>query len=228
MLKFMTNFSTVFAFLFISAIAAISLAVVLGISIGIGWILTLIFPFTLFQGSVLGMFAAIIVVTIWYNLLASVPVFTPNEYGSEEEGYEGEEGEYEEEYDEIPTTRFYKEKTDQTWEAWFRYQIANGIYMDFQDSPRPVARMGQKQIQELAIRLADMAVTMCKRKPPHTKTFKITMSSLKQEMTRIGQRPYDDDILKLAVEAINDELGYDDVQDVIRTKRWEELSDMFE
>ncbi len=221
--------STIFAVLFVSMVITLSLTVVLAVTIGIGWILTFIFPvFTLFQGSILGMFAVMVVLMIWYNLLTAMVPFRQNGYDEngtyEDDGNESNN----DEYDEIPTTRFYKAKDDQTWGAWFRYQIANGIYMEFQDSPRPVAQMGQRQIQELAIRLADMALELCKRKPTHTRTFKITMSALKQEMSRIGQRPYDDDILKLAVEAINDELSYEDVQDIIRTKRWEELSNMFE
>ena len=47
--------------LLVLLIVVVSLALVLGIAIGIGWVLTLILPFTLFEGSLLGIIASIIV-----------------------------------------------------------------------------------------------------------------------------------------------------------------------
>ena len=45
----------------------------------------------------------------------------------------------------------------------------------------------------------------------------------------MGQRPYDEDILKLATTAINDELDYhyEDIVTVIRSKLWNEAHDAF-
>jgi hypothetical protein len=195
---------------------------VLGAGIGLGWLLTWILPFTLFEGSVLGLITAVIVGFVWLNILGSAPI-DPDELDL----YDDDE--FEEDYNEIPEGRFYKNFEDQTWESWFRYQIANSIYVEFQDSPRPIGQMGDKQLQELAVRLTDIAVVMCKRKPVNTKRFKVTTSSIKKEMFTMGQRPYDDDILELATTAINDELDYNEsLQEIIRSKLWSGHSDMFE
>ncbi len=89
--------------------------------------------------------------------------------------------------------------------------------------------MGEQQLQELAMTLADVAIALLKAKTARTKQLKVTLSTLKRQMTKMGQRPYDDDILRLAVSAINEDLDYhyDDIMDVIRSKRWEQPSDMF-
>ncbi len=48
-------------------------------------------------------------------------------------------------------------------------------------------------------------------------------------MTKSGQRPYDDDILSLAVDSIGASLDYyyEDFIEVIRGKLWNETTDMF-
>lgn len=210
--------------LLILAVVIISLVLVLGFAIGIGWLLTLFLPFNLFEASLLGLIASVIVGTFWYNFLQSVPVgLKQGEYDYDEDEYD-----YDEDYEQIPASRFYKTEADKTWEAWFRFQIANGIYVEFQDSEQPVAPMGEKQLQELAIRLADMTISLLKSKSPRAKQLKITVAALKRQMNKMGQRPYDDDILELAAIAINDELDfhYEDVMMVIRSKMWNKPYDM--
>jgi hypothetical protein len=205
--------------LLVLAVVCISLALSLGFAIGIGWLLTLFFPFSLFEGSLLGLIASVIVGTFWYNFLQSVPTgFKQDDYD------EDDEYDYDEDYEQIPASRFYKTEADKTWEAWFRFQIANGIYVEFQDSEQPVAPMGEKQLQELAIRLADITISLLKSKSPRAKQLKLSETALKREMHKMGQRPYDDDILELAVMAINEELDfhYEDIIMVIRSKMWDE------
>lgn len=224
MLKFIVNASTFVALLFLFVIILISLVIVLGLGLIVGWLLSYLFSFTLFEGSVLALIALGIVGFGWYSLLSTVPAMDEDDYIDE---FDDESDSFS--YDEIPSSRFYKDQNDKTWEAWFRYQIANSIYIEFQDSPRPIGQMGQKQLQELAVRLADLTVNICKRKPSNTKNFRVTTSSIEREMSKLGQRPYDNDILSLATQAINAELNYDDnIQDIIRSKLWSQPSDMFE
>ena len=53
------------------------------------------------------------------------------------------------------------------------------------------------------------------------------MATLRREMNKMGQRPYDDNILKLATIAVNDELDYhyDDILTVIRSGLWTQPHD---
>jgi hypothetical protein len=200
----------------------VSLAVVIGWSLGVGWVLTQLTDFTLFEGTLVGLLASFMAALIWRNILRAIPGF-----GYDEDNGEFEPEEEEDEFAEIPATKFYKNEEDKTWEAWFRYEIANSIFLEFQESPQPVAPMGEKQLQELAIRLADIAVSIFKRKKSRPKT--ITQTALKQEMAQMGQRPYDDTILMLAVDAINEELNYnEEIGEVIAAKLWDKPTDMFD
>lgn len=214
-MRFSGIFATLSLALLILIIVAISLTIVLGFAIGVGWLLTFILPFTLFEASLLGLIASVIVGTFWYNILDSTSEFNFGKYDDDEEE--------DDEYNYIPVTRFYKSKAEKTWEAWIFFQIANSIYVEFQDSPHPVAPIGDKQLQELAIRLADLTIPLLKAKSARTKQLKVTITALKKQMTQVGQRPYDDDILKLAVTAINDDLdyNYEEIINVIRAKLWD-------
>jgi hypothetical protein len=203
-------------------VLVISFALVIGVALGIGWLLTLFLPFSLFEATLLGMIAAVATLTLWRNILSPIPDFG---FGEEEE----EEEEAEPDTDEIPLSRFCKTDADRTWENWFRYLIANTIYEDFLDSPGVIAQMNDRQVQELSIRLTDAAIAALKVKSPRTKRFRVTTGMLKHEMTKMGQRPYDDDILDTAVSAINDELvsSQEELREVIRGKLWDEPADIF-
>jgi hypothetical protein len=211
--------------LLVLLLVCISLALVLGFAIGIGWLLTLFLPFNLFEASLLGLIASVIVGTFWYNFLQFAPVGL-----RQGEDYDEDEYGYDEGYEQIPPSRFYKTEADKTWEAWFRFQIANGVYVEFQEAEQPVAPMGEKQLQELAIRLADMTIALLKSKSPRAKQLKLTVAALKQQMNKMGQRPYDDNILELAAMAINEELDfhYEDIIMVIRSKLWNKPYDMYD
>lgn len=205
-------------------VTIVGLALVLGISTGLGWLLTLFLPFTLFEASLLAMGACVVVGAFWYNVVRSLSDFAPGSYSyppHEDEDFG---------YDEIPASQFYKTKSGKTWEAWFRYQIANDIYMEFQDAPNRVAPMGQKQLQALAIRLSELAVSMLKAKTARTKQLRVTKNALRQQMKKIGQQPYDDDILSLALAGINENVDYyyEELIEVIQDKAWEKPTDMFE
>ena len=198
----------------------VSLALMIGISLGIGWILTLFLPFSLFEGTLLGIIAVLATAGFWYNLLRSVPPF----------GWEEEEEDFEtEEEAEIPPSRFWKKSADRTWEKWLEYVLANSIYEDLLDSPRGMGGMQEKQLQELAVRLAKAAVMAVQTKSPRAKRLRVSRKMLKQAMAKMGQRPYDDELLDIAVEATNIELVYlgEELREVIRDRLWDEPTEMF-
>ena len=205
--------------LLILLIVLSSMAVVLGFAIAIGWLLTRFLPFDLFQASLLALVAATIVVVFWRHFLRSLfPVG-----GVEDIEFDEDALGYDNDYDRIPATRFFKKQSDKTWEAWLRFHLANSIYFEFQDAPQPVAPMGNKQLQELAIRLADLAVSQLKQKTARATKLRVTVASLRQQMKKMGQQPYDDNILKLTTVAVNEELEYhyQDVQAIIRSGQWD-------
>jgi len=198
----------------------ISFALVIGVALGVGWILTLFLPLSLFEATLLSMIAAMIMWTVWRNILSSSDTF---------DFYEEEEEETEPDPDEIPISRFCRTDADRTWENWFRYILANTTYEDFLDSPGLVPQMNDRQLQELSIRLTDAAIAALKRRSPRTKRLRVTKGMLKHEMTQMGQQPYDDDILDTAVNAINGELGslQEELREVISGKLWNEPTDVY-
>jgi hypothetical protein len=200
-------------FVSVVVLILISLALVIGISLGIGWVLTLIFSFSLFEGTVVGMMSAVITWAIWHNILRDMPVF---------------EEEVDSEIEEIPASRFWETGADKTWENWFRYEFANSIYEDFLTSPRLGAVMGERQLQELAICMADAALEGLKRKSPRVKRMRVSRGMLQQEIANIGQQPYDDDILDIAVTAVNIELVHleDELRLVIKEGLWDEQAEI--
>jgi hypothetical protein len=214
---------TILTIALVIALVALSLALVIGVALAVGWILTLVLPFSLFEATLLAMLAIIIARTIWSNIYRSVEPFGPDYYGEEDE----EEPEWEEP-DEIPSSRFYRTDADRTWENWFRYILANATYEDFLDLGG-FAQMNDRQLQELSIRLTEAAIAGLKGKSSRTKRLRVSKGMLKHEMTRMGQQPYDDDILDTAVNAINDELGslQQELREVIRGKLWNEAMDLF-
>jgi hypothetical protein len=154
---------------------------------------------------------------IWRNILSLV----------QDSGFDEEETEPD--LNEIPLSRFCRTDADRTWENLFRYEIANTVYAGFLDSPGRIGQMNERQLQELSIRLTDTAIAALKVKSPRTKRLRMTKGMLKHEMTKMGQQPYDDDILDTAVSAINDELiaSQEELKEVIRGKSWDEPANIF-
>jgi len=207
-------------FILVIALLVISFAIVFGVALGVGWVLARFLPFSLFEATLLSMIAAMIIWTVWRNLLSAI-----RDFGSYDEDDEEEPAW---DLDEIPPSRFYKTDADRTWENWFRYILANTTYQDSLDSGW-TAHMNDRQLQELSIRLADAATAALKAKSSHTKRLRVSKGMLQHEMTKMGQQPYDDDILDIAVNAINDELGalQEKLRDVIRGKLWDEPADTY-
>lgn len=132
-----------------------------------------------------------------------------------------EEGWLDEEELPIPRIRFMRDDSEQTGEALFRYIIANAICRRMNETPSVKGSLDSTEVQELSIRLADAAVFVLRRKSPRTQRFQLTVPVLRKAFNQMGQQPYDDDILQLAVVAVNTQLMLDeDLEDIVRSRRW--------
>ncbi len=69
----------------------------------------------------------------------------------------------------------------------------------------------------------DIVVDLLKARTSKAQRVKITRTQFKQHMDKIGQRPYDDDILAAAASSVNQSLSFDErLADIVRDKRWNE------
>lgn len=189
------------------------LAALVGISVGIGWVLTLILPFSLFEGTLLGILVGALAAAGTHEFFSLPPPYAPDDLDPYGEG--------------IPVDRFYDEEEDKTWENWFRWNFADVIYEDLLTSPRWIQSMSAPELQELAIELADAAVAALKKKSPRAERMRLGYGALKQEMDRPDRPSYDEDLLDLVVLAVNLELGpFEDVlRTVISNRLWNKPTD---
>jgi len=197
-------------------LAVISLVLILGISLGIGWVLTLILPFSLFEGMLLSMIAVLANGVLWYVIYGLPPI----------DALEGEENELAD--GAIPESRFWQTSEERTWENLFRYVLANSIYEAVVESWDWIGDMDEGQQQELSIRLADAALGALKRRARQAKRLRVTRGVLRQQLVNEGQRPYDDELLDLTVAVVNAELVplEEDLREVARGRMWDEKADV--
>lgn len=188
-------------------------AVVLGWSIGIGWLLTLFLPFTWFEASLLVMLASAAIGALGVRMLMSVPpALSPMPDVDELEEMP------------IASERFYPAKGPVTSEAWFRYEMANDIYWELTDTDPVMTSMGELETKELAIRLTDVVVELLKNRTSRSSRINVTKNQLMQQMKKMDLRPYDDDILEAAADAASLRLSYDEMMaDIVREKSWADI-----
>ena len=194
-------------------LATVGIVLLTGWSIGLGWLLTQLLPvFNLFEASLLIMLASIAVAYIGSQVMT-----TPVPSTDLAEGLEDLDS------SPIPSERFFNSEMDKTGEAVLRYRLANGIYLDLEDETDVSRMMRREQLEELAVRLTDLAVGMLKRKGKQSGRIGLTVSALTREMEKKGQKPYDADIMRVAIDAINEQLFFDlDLIEIVRQKRWDE------
>lgn len=202
----------------IVVLALVSFALVAGIFLGIGWVLTLVLPFSLFEGTVVSMIAAVVTFAVWgriLRVLARLLGITPPWEAAEEE-------------EEIPESRFWESKADRTWENWFKYVFANAVYEDLVDSLDWAEDTSERAMRALSIRLADAAVEGLKGKPSRTKRLRVTEGMLRHQLAQMGGQVYPDEVLETAAEAMNGQLRYwkDEVWEVIRGNLWDEPAEV--
>jgi len=198
--------------LLIILVGITSLALLIALSLGIGWLLTLFLPFSLFEATLLSMLAAVVTGLAWYSIFRSLAAsdFLTDEDGSEPDG--------------IPESRFWQSPADKTWMNWFRYVLANSVYQDLLDSGSGLTVEKEEQLEEWSIRLADAALSQLKSRSPRTKRLRVSKEMLKQELTRMGHPASDEEILDAAVAAMNADLRYLDalLRTAIRERLWDE------
>jgi hypothetical protein len=199
-------------------VSLLGIILVLVWSIGLGWLLSHIVPFSLFEGSFMVMAATVIVAYI-ISRVTSSPLYSEDE--DEDEDFDADEIDEALGY-KIPSSRFYESEETKTWEAYFRYGLANNINLEFERNPRATGRMNETQVQELSIRLADMIVSLLKRRSAR-KRLALTVAELKKHMESQGQKPYDDDILMLATKAANIGLTMPIHASIVHDKLWDKL-----
>lgn len=194
------------------------------LGLGLGGLLHWFRPeFTRFEATLL---ATIFGLVTFYVLRAVARLFLPAELlqNSVSERWDEEEPQQRAEYQTIPQERFYKSADERTWEAWLRAEVANDVYAEFQDAPRTVTNLNHAQLQELAIRLAQAGVNVIKRKTGRARRLSTNLNDLRRELLNMGQRAYDEDILRLALSAINMNLNFFEqpLREVMRTQDWDE------
>lgn len=190
--------------------------VVTGWTLFFGWIFSLIFDLTLFEGALLAALNTATVSYIFSKLNASVSTLTDEAFDLETELTPP-----------IPPERFFKSEADQTRGNWYRYQTANNIYDELQANTHlaGIGMMNHQQLQELAIRLTDITVSSLKQKPSTNKKIALRLSDLQSEMKKMDQQPYDDDILRLALNVVNVDLSMGTLPEIIRRNLWDQRID---
>jgi hypothetical protein len=202
-------------------IGLVIIAILLGWSTGIGWVVIKLLPFTLFEATLLVMLSSVVAGYLIYRLMN-----LPNELDDSPnfDDFSPESIIFPDVN--IPADRFIDPDEEETDETWFQYQIANDIYDHLQDDLALDESMGATQAKELAIRLAEVVTAVFHSRSPKSrnKRVSITITQLKKQMNKMKLRPYDDDILETAVSAVNLRLSYDDeMADVVRYKTWDDL-----
>lgn len=187
-------------------------AVILAWSLGLGWLLMQILPLTWFESALLTMLASITVAYVGWRLLQ---LMSPMETELGDNGTLFESP--------IPVERFKENENDHRAEVWFRHEVANDIYWEFEETPSVDESMGETAMKELAIRTTDIVVEMLKARTSHPQRIKITKAQFKRQMNKMEQRPYDDDILLAVVRAVNECLSFDErLVAIVRDDRWGE------
>lgn len=217
-----------FILLLIIVIFGLLFAAIALVGLGLGRLIHWATPtFSYFEATLLATIFAVITLALLRTLAR---LFLPAELLPTEErtAWNLDEDERTDEYDSIPQTRFYQSAAERTWEAWLKAEVANDIYAELQDAPSTVTNLNQSQLRELAIRLAEAAINIIKRKTGRARRLSVNLNDLRRELNRMGQRPYEDDILRLALSAINMNLNFfeEPIREVIRAQEWEEPATM--
>jgi hypothetical protein len=193
----------------------LGLALVLAWSIGLGWLLSHLLPFSLFEGSLLVMLASVIVGYVASRIVRGLewPLLEPETLSEEPVELPSYA---------IPHTRFYPTETDKTWEGWFRFELANRLYDALAAAPRLTGRLDKTQRQELAIRLTDTGIVLLKAKTGRGRQVRTRLADWQAQMTKQGLKPYDEALLRLAMTTLHNTLAAPLFEHVVRAKLWDQ------
>jgi len=219
MKRFFSSFFLIILPLLLIIVAFVAgFIVVGGIALILGEFLKSLFPFTLFEATILSTFFGAVTV-YWFGRILTM--IAPPEMWQQPTPEVIEE---EPDYQTIAKSRFYQQDEERTWEAWLRAELANDIYVEFQDAPDTVPNLSDPQSQDLAIRLADAAINILKRRTNRARRLAVTLADFQRELQRIGQRAYNDEMLHVVLSATNMNLHYyaNILKNVIYNRRWNE------
>ncbi len=212
--------------LIILLVGLLAIAVIIAWSLGLGWLLQQVVPvLSLFEAGLLILAATSAVFFTVQNVAlaerSSSSSYEPIWGDDDDEDDEDDD-------DEMPLSldRFTGDEDFVTQEISLRYQLTNAVYLNLVSSPDGPKMMTNAQLEALAVRLVDVIVAVLKRKPRNTPRVSLTIGAMKKELDRMGQRPYDDDILQIALGTANMLFSFDDdLADIVREKSWNEESD---
>jgi len=175
-----------------------------------GWLLTLVLPFTLFEGALLIMIATMFVT---YGIASASKMLPPLLEDWEEE--EDITNHYM-----LPFNQFMGSKQDYNWENWVRYNLANEVdyvYREFLEDDN----LSDEARESMAIHMADAAIEVLKRKsfvPPDG----ITTNQLNRQLNKMNVQLEHERYLDLALSGINEVITYPYIEIVIRQKKWKQ------
>lgn len=205
--------------IFLIAFAA-TFALVSAIAFGLGFLLRWVVPaLSLFEATLLGTILGIIAI---YVLIHVGGALLPEELIAGNRAGKWSTDDLQE-HQTIPQERFYQTESERTWEVWLHAELANDIYAEFQDAPGSVSNLNPTQVQELSIRLAEAGINIIKRKTGRARRLSVSRNDLRSELNHMGQKAYEDDILQMALAAINMNLNYfrDPLRAVLHNKSWD-------
>ena len=107
--------------------------------------------------------------------------------------------------------------------------LADSIYEDVVESRGWMGGMDERQQQEQSIQLADAALGVLKRRARQAKGLRVTRRMLRQELVKAGRGPYEDELLDVAVAAVNVELVHleEELREVARGQMWDEPAEVY-
>lgn len=220
--------STISIILFVILAILLAIGLILGWSLGLGWLLQRWIGLTLFEGAVLVMLASAGVAYLIKSLLTSTQqqLMAPRPWPPNEVELEDESGDALDDWAAphypIPTERFRPRSGFLTGKDLFKYEVANNISLAMAAEPKSVGMMNPQQVNEVSIRLAGIVADILKKRRNPNQT-KISVKGLRQQMTQMDLRPYDQDLLELTVQTSNQLLADDeDLLEIVRFKLWDE------
>lgn len=189
------------------------IAVILGISLGSGWLLTLILPLSLFEGTVL--ILMVVSFTLYLVRSGSNPFYSDLDI-DDEPTYKTFDSDWL-----IKADRFQRGEEGNSWGNCMHYVLSNQVYIEMEKEPEVVLNMSTVQRQELAVRLAGIAVGALMYLRPKGGQYRMTISALKRELNRHGLKPYDKELLQLTMYVVNSKLQRGELLfDVVDEEMW--------
>lgn len=203
------------------AIAIVGLILVTAVALAFGWAVSWFIPvLSLFEGTVI-ILLAVIVVGTFLNTILRLPPPSQEPYADDPDYIETDT------IHQIPISQFTKSAANETWEAYFQYEFANSIYEVIGSIPPPTLALNQQKLQDLAIDLSKLTVSLLQDRKTLPKQISVAM--LRRHITKHQlTQDYDDNILQVVVTVINYGLDYhrEQLTRVVKHNLWHAKTNM--